>query len=465
MKAEVTATDAASRRPLLFLLLSGLLWLVVSGVLELTSALQMPFPRFLADCPIFTHGRLSAVAETAFVYGWLANAGLALALWILGRLAAEPLRAQNWALAGAGFWNLGVTAAVVGVATGDATGFPLLGLPGYVQLILFFSYAAIAIGGLLAWSGRLRQVSYVSQWYAAAALFLFPWVLSIAHVMLFSAPVRGVEQSVVASWYAQCVLMLWLAPFSLAVAYYVIPKITGRVLPSYEFATLGFWSLMVGGGLTAGRHLVGGPVPAWIGSVAVVSGALVLFHVFVVLLNLRSCFFGQGISLKFIAFGLAMYVVGAAIDALTSFHAVAARTQFTHFDLARGQLALFGAVSAILFGGIYYAVPRITGKAWFSGVLVRTHLFLSVTGVLLIFGALTVAAVIQGQGLADPKVAFSEINRYTQPWLVAAAVGQAVFLLGSVALALNFVATACVIMKLAQSGQFKEPAAMEAATQ
>ncbi len=465
MKAEVTPTDAASRRPLLFLLLSGLVWLVVSGVLELAAALQVPFPQFLAECPIFTYGRLSAVAETAFVYGWLANAGLALVLWILGRLAAEPLRAQNWALAGTAFWNLGVTAAVVGVATGDATGFPLLGLPGYVQLILFFSYGAIAVGGLLAWSGRLRQVSYAAQWYAAAALFLFPWVLSIAHVMLFSAPVRGVVQAVVASWYAQCVLTLWLAPFCLAVAYYVIPKVTGRVLPSYEFAALGFWSLIVAGGLTAGRHLVGGPVPAWVGSVAVVSCTLVLFHVFVVVLNLRSCFFGRGISLKFISFGLAMYVIGAVIDGLTSFHAVAVRTQFTHFDLARGQLALLGAVSATLFGGIYYAVPRITGKAWFSGTLVRAHLFLSIAGVLLVFGALTIAAVIQSRGLADPKVAFAAITRETHVWLLAAALGQAVFLLGSVALALNFMATACGIMKLAQWAQFKAPAAMEAASQ
>src|SRR5208283_3873140 len=141
---------------------------------------------------------------TAFVYGWLANAGLALALWTLGRLAGEPLRAQSWAVGGAVFWNLGVAAAVGGVATGDATGFALLGLPGYVHMILLFSYSAIAVTGILAWSGRLRSVPYASQWYAAAALFMFPWILSVAHVMLFSAPVRGVVQSIAAGWYAQC---------------------------------------------------------------------------------------------------------------------------------------------------------------------------------------------------------------------------------------------------------------------
>ncbi|HEV3027389.1 MAG TPA: hypothetical protein VG457_07430, partial [Planctomycetota bacterium] len=216
MKAEVTATDSSSRCPLLLLLLSGLLWLVAASALALVASLQLRTPSFLAGCSFLTYGRMSAMAETAFVYGWMANAGLALALWTLGRLAGEPLRAQNWAIGGALFWNLGVTGAVVGIAVGDATGFALLGLPKYVQFVMFASYAAIAVSGLLAWSGRLREVSYASQWYAAAALFLFPWILSIAHVMLFSVPARGVLQPIIAGWYAQSAWTLWLAPLAIS---------------------------------------------------------------------------------------------------------------------------------------------------------------------------------------------------------------------------------------------------------
>jgi len=462
MKPEVTATDSSSPAPLVVLLLSGLLWLVASGLLGLTASIQLHSPRFLSDCPVLTYGRMGAMAETAFVYGWLANAGLALALWILGRLAGEPLRAQNWAVAGAVFWNLGVAAAVAGVATGDATGFALLGLPGYAHMILLFSYAAIAVSGILAWHGRLRQVSYASQWYAAAALIVFPWILSVAHVMLFSAPARGVVQAVTAGWYAQCAWTLWLAPLALSVAYYVVPRVTGRVLPSYEFAALGFWCLVFVGGLTGGRHLLGGPVPAWIASVAVVSSALLLFHVLIVLLNLRGAFSGGGISLRFVAFGIAAYAVGALGDAATSFHAVAARTQFTYFDDAARQLALYGAVSAMLFGGIYFAVPRITGRAWLSGGLVRAHLFLTIAGVLLLVGSLCGAALVQGRDLSDPAVAFSAIALHTRPWLVAATAAQAVLLLGNVALAMNFVGTGCGILNVSEPASFNPPAAMEA---
>jgi cytochrome c oxidase cbb3-type subunit I len=457
-KGEYTPKDPASRWPLLLLLTSGLVWLVVAGALGLVASVQLHSPRFLAGFSFLTYGRMTVMAETAFVYGWLANAGLALSLWMLGRLSGEPLRAQNWSHAGAVFWNLSVTGALIGVAVGDATGFELLGLPRYVHLTMLFAYAAIAVSGLLAWSGRLRQVSYASHWYAAAALFLFPWILSVAHVMLFAAPVRGVEQAIVAGWYGQCAWTLWLAPLALSVAYYVVPKVTGRALPSYEFASLGFWCLMLVGGLTGGRHLLGGPVPAWIPSVAVVSCALLLFHTFVVLLNLRGAFTGNGIALKFIAFGLAAYLVGALVDALTSFHSVAAHTQFTYFDDAQKQLALYGAASTLLFGGIYYALPRITGKAWYSGALVRAHLILSVAGIALLVASLTLASVTQSQELLEAGVPFADIVKNTRPWLAAASLAEAVLLLGSLAFLLNFYLTSCEVMKISQPAQFNPPA-------
>jgi len=462
MKAEVTAIDSSSRSPLLLLLLSGLLWLVAASALSLVASIQLHTPSFLAGCSLLTYGRMSAMAETAFVYGWMANAGLALTLWTLGRLAGEPLRAQNWAIGGTLFWNLGVTGAVVGISVGDATGFALLGLPKYVQLVMFASYAAVAVSGLLAWSGRLRETAYVSQWYAAASLFLFPWILSIAHVMLFSAPVRGVLQPIVAGWYAQSAWTLWLAPLAISAAYYVVPKVTGKLLASYEFASLGFWCLIFVGGLTGGRHLLGGPVPAWIPSVAVVSCALLLFHVMVVLINLGGAFSGKGIALKFIAFGLAAYALGAVVDTVTSFHAVALHTQFTYFDEAQRQVALYAAASTILLGAIYYAVPRITGKAWLSGGLVRLHLVLTIAGILLLVGSLCLAAVIQSQDLLDPKITFVEIAQNTRPWLLAASAAQGILLLASITILANFYGTACRILNISEPAVFEPPAGAEA---
>src|SRR5688572_5241570 len=90
--AEVTAIDSQGRWPLLLLLGSGLVWLLISGVFAVIGSIQLHSPAFLADCPWLTFGRTQAMRETAFVYGWAANAGLAVALWVLGRLGGHPLR-------------------------------------------------------------------------------------------------------------------------------------------------------------------------------------------------------------------------------------------------------------------------------------------------------------------------------------------------------------------------------------
>jgi cytochrome c oxidase cbb3-type subunit 1 len=420
---------------------SGILWLVLAGVLSLIASIQLHSPDFLAEHAFSSHGRVQALAETAFVYGWIGNAGLALALWILCRLAGEPLRASNWVGTGAFFWNMGIAIGLLGIATGGATAVPMLELPPYVQPLLFAAYAAIALAGVAAWTGRRREVMFAAHWYAIAAFFLFPWLFSVAQVMLLWFPVRGVLQAVVGGWYAQGLWTLWIAPLALAGAYYVVPRVTGRVLPAYDSAPLGFWCLLIVGGWTGGRHLIGGPAPAWIPTVAIGAAVVLLFHYIVVVLNLRTGFSGAGISLRFISFGLAAYALGGLLDAVTAVRGVAVVTQFTHFDEAQGQLALQGAATMMLFGALYFALPRIVGRPWASHGLVRGHFALSVLGILLLAACLGTAGLVQGWALNDPKTAFSDIAGLTRDWLHGATAARALLLFADMLIAVNFFTT------------------------
>jgi cytochrome c oxidase cbb3-type subunit 1 len=277
------------------LLLAGaaLVWLVASGALALIASIQQHSPSFMTDCAWFTHGRVQAMRESAFVFGWAANAGLATSLWILGRLGGSPLRGSSWTVIGAVFWNLALLVGLGGIAAGHMTAFALLQLPRYVQPLMLAAYAAIAVSGVLAWSGRRTDATYASHWYAVAALFLFPW---------FSGPRRrcccgslcgarfkrwlpsgtcrtsGPFGSLLSRWLRR---IMWCRRFQ-------------GVLPSYDFAPLGFWTLVVVGGWIGGRHLIGGPVPAWIPSTGLVAAYLVLFHYVIVALNLRGALSGSG---------------------------------------------------------------------------------------------------------------------------------------------------------------------------
>jgi cytochrome c oxidase cbb3-type subunit 1 len=460
--AEVTAIDTHARGPLLLLVGSSLVWLIISGILALITSIQLHSPSFLANCSFLTFGRATALHETAFVYGWAANAGLAGALWVLGRLGGYPLRGLNWAMVGTMFWNIGVTAGLVGIATGDMTTFTLLQAPRYVQPLLVFAYAAIAIPGVLAWSGRRSEGMFASQWYAVAALFLFPWLLTAAQVTLLWSPLRGVVQAITAGWFAQGAWALWLAPLALGGAYYIVPKVTGRVLPTYSFAPLGFWLLILAGAWAGGRHLIGGPVPAWIPTMAVVALALLVFHYVIVALNFGAAFSGKGTALKFIRFGLIAYLLVGVLETLTAFRGVAIETQFTFFDQAIEQLGLHGAISMMFFGVIYYMVPRITGNAWASPGLVGGHRVLVMAGVVVSVVTLSVAGWTQGADLLDPKLSFADIFGHVKLTLLISTGAQLLLLGANLLLVVNFLRTACPCKSSEAQTLFRQPSTLEA---
>lgn len=464
VSAEVTAIDSGARGPLLYLVGAALVWLVVSGVLALITSIQLHSPGFQADCSWLTHGRAEAMRETAFIYGWAANAGLAIALWVLGRLGGSPLRALNWTVVGTFFWNVAVAAGLVGIATGDMTSFAFFQLPRYVQPLLVVAYGAIAVSGVLAWSGRRADSTYASQWYAVAALFLFPWLSSAAQVVLLWAPVRGTLQALASGWYTQGAWTCWLALLALAGAYYVVPKVSGRVLPSYDFAPLSFWTLIFVGAWTGGRHLVGGPVPAWIATVAVVSCSLLLFHYLVVALNLRVACGAEGTGIKFIRFGLVAYVLGGTLDAITSFRGVALRTQFTLFSNAQEQMALYGGVSMMMLGTLYYMVPRLTGRPWASALFAVGHRVLLTSGITVLLGSLFVGGWIQAGDLLNAKVALADILGHLRIWLLLGTAANLVLLGANILLLVNFCQSVCACDTAGKPAEnlFRPPSALEA---
>ena len=154
---DETPVEATGRCPIVLLLAFSLAWLLVSGTLAFIAGVQAHTPAFMAGCPILTYGHTRALQDTAFTYGWIANCGLALVTWILGRLGGHPLRAANWMGVGALFWNIAVAAGMVGIATGSATALTSLQIPGHIQPLMLAAYASIAVAGVLAALGDVEE--------------------------------------------------------------------------------------------------------------------------------------------------------------------------------------------------------------------------------------------------------------------------------------------------------------------
>src|SRR4030095_4256409 len=103
--------------------------------------------------------------------------------------------------------------------------------------------------------------------------------------------------------------------------------------------------------------------------------------------------------LRFIIFGLAAYVLAGLLGAFNVLPPVSAVLRFTYFQEGLVLLSLFGFFAMVMFGAIYYIVPRMTQQQWPSTGLVKVHFWVSASGILLCVVSLIVGGVQQGLAL------------------------------------------------------------------
>jgi cytochrome c oxidase cbb3-type subunit 1 len=441
--------DSSCRTPLLFLFLTGAVWLLAAVVLLLIASIKLHGPGFLANIPFLTLGRIRPAAMNALLYGFASPAAIGLMLWLFCRLGRNRLVFQPVALIASWFWNIGVLVGFVSILRGGSTGFEWLEFPRVSVPFLFFSYLLIGICAVVTFHRRNERTLYVSQWYLLAALFWFPWIYSAATMLLLFQPVRGVVQAVVNAWFTNNLLWLWLSPVALAMIYYFIPKLLKRQLFNYWLALLGFWLLAFLTNWTGLTQLAGGPLPRWMYSVS--AGASLMLIMPLTCIGLNWCHtYGvralagpfqrheqpaEDLTLRYILFAGLCFFVAAGEGIIIGFPEVSRWTQFTYMIPARIYLALFGFVGMTFFAAIYYLAPRITLIEWPSAKWVRLHLKLTAGGIVIIYLALTVGGLIQGFKWNNPASSPVSVVRSTLPLVglstlgfLALLVGQALFL-------------------------------------
>ncbi len=430
------AVDVSCRLPVLKLTLGALAWLLFGLVFAVGAGLAFQQPRF-AVCEYITPGKLAAVARTALVYGFASQAGLAVTIWVLARVGEAPVKTGLAVAAGSVFWNIGVTAGVVGILCGEQSGIPYFDFPGYAGGILLAAYALMGVSTLSSFGVGARRPLQWSQWFILAAMLWFPWLLSTAQIFLVWFPVRGVLQAVIGGWYAQGLLWGWLTPLTLGALFYLLPELTGKPLPRRSFAVLGFWGLLLLAGWNGAGPLIGGPVPAWIASIGVVAGTLLFLPVVLVSLNLFirggfGLFSGQP-ALQLVRLSAFCFTLGGVSTALTSLRCANRVLHFTLFPLALNELWILGFVGLGLLAAFYVILPRLIGFAWNQTLLAFAHVGLSLAGLGLTFLAYAVGGWIQGHQLDGASNPLMAVNAGLAKFLALHTLGLAVFLLGQLA--------------------------------
>ena len=422
-QVERALIDASTRVPVLMFYTSAILWLLAGTLLAMLTSFKMHMPDLLGGVSFLTWGRLRPAHMNAMVYGWGVNVGIGTAIWLMARLCRTTLRHPLLLVAGAAFWNLGVTIGIIAIFAGDSTGHQWLEFPPYAAVILFVAYSLVVSWAILMFRFRRAGHIYITQWYLLAAFLWFPWLYGATQIMLFVVPVQGVMQAAVTWWFANNLMFLFFGAIALGTAYYMIPKVIGRPVYSYHLAAIGFWTYALFASWTGMQRMIDGPFPAWMITVSIAALILAIIPVATVGLNhhmtMRENFplMRYSPTLRFTVFGAIAYTVFSLFGILISLRSMARYVHFTQASIAYSHLGLYAFYTMIMFGSMYYIVPRLVGREWRYASLIKLHFWSAAYGAMLMVVMLFVGGIVQGRDMDNTALSFTESTQSILPYL------------------------------------------------
>lgn len=437
---ERRAQDASGRLPVLLCLGFAVAWLVLASAFGLLASLKLHWPDLLVTPAWLTFGRIRPAHLNAVAYGWCSLAAFGVALWLMPRLLRTPLVGSKTAAAGATLWGLGVTAGIIAVLTGHSTGLEWLEFPWQCDVPLVLGGTLMGVTLLRTLRARRVEHLYVSVWYIAAGLVWLPILITVAN---WPGVHFGVQQAAMNWWYGHNVLGLWFTPIGLAAVYYFIPKVLGKPIHSYNLSLVGFWTLAFFYSQVGGHHLIGGPVPGWLVSLSIVQSMMMVIPVTAVAINQHRTSWGHlgalrySPTLRFVVTGGVMYTLASVQGSLEALRTVNQVTHFTHFTVAHAHLGLYGFFSMVMFGAIYFMLPRVLEWEWPSRRLISAHFWLVMVGFGVYFIGLSIGGWLQGLAMLDAARPFMDSVNITKPYLLSRSVGGALMTLGHLVFALH----------------------------
>lgn len=414
---ERAAIDRSARYPVMFFFTSAAAWLLFATVMGALSSLKLRVPGLWEACPYMGYGRLFPVHFNALVYGWAMQAGVGVLLWMMARLTRSRLRHPVMLIVAGHIWNAAVAIAVIAIWFGAGRSILLLDFPGWLWPVFAVAYAMIVVWIIPMFQARRNTLFYISELYLIGAAVWFPWIFITANLVINkgSAPVMGAGANV---WYVSNLIHFWMAPIALAIAYYIIPKISGKPIYSYPLAQVTFWLLAFLSGWTGLARYMGGPFPAWMAAVSGAANIFILLAILAAVSNLMLTLRGStklweySPSLRFTVLGMLMLAIYAVLSALSSSFVFGKQLQFTHFLVGLDTLAFYGFFSMTVFGAFYFIVPRITGAEWPSGARIRSHFWFSTYGIITMVTTMLIGGIAQGSDLSawDREFSVSTVN-------------------------------------------------------
>jgi len=389
-------------------------WLVIATLYGLTGAIQFVAPDLLGNISWLVFGRIRTVHTNLVIFGFVTPALLSVGHFIVPKVLRTQLYSEKLGMAVVILWNVAVAAILVTLSMGLSQSREYAEAIWPIDILVAIAFILMFINMIMTIRNRQEPMLYVSVWYITAAIILTLIVYAIGNVIWvpWTGALTGMPDAIVLWFYGHNVLGLLLTPLAVGIAYYVIPSASRTPIYSHTLSLAGFWTLLVLYSHIGTHHLIQVPAPTWLKVVSIVGSIGMIIPVMIVLINLWYTVKGklgiihENIGAKFVFTGTVIYLFTCIQGPAQSLPQVQRLTHFTNWVVAHAHMGVLGFSGMIALGGIYYILPKMTGKPIYSKFLADFQFWMILIGLVGFMVVLTIAGLVQGNSWLNGETVY-----------------------------------------------------------
>jgi cytochrome c oxidase cbb3-type subunit I/II len=401
--------------------LAALAAVVYSVLLGVAIALKFHWPDFLGDEPAWTWGRLRYGHTQGILFGWLGNAFLAFLYHAVPRLAGRSVtsRPLGWLLFVV--WNLGVVVpGHILVQAGYSQPLEWAEFPIVTDVFVILAFVLMVVQFVVPFFRVRMSELYVSAWYIVGAIVFTLLAYPVGNFVPEVVP--GARGATYSGLWIHDAVGLYVTPFAVAIAYFVIPVATGQPIYSHFLSMLAFWMLFLIYPLNGTHHYIFSSIPMEAQTGAIVASVYLGMDVVLNVTNQLLSLKGQAgtvardVPLRFIWFSIVAYLLVSLQGSWQALMPVNRLVHFSDWVIGHSHFSMIGFASFAAIGGMLHAWQHTPGVRY-NARAGNWAFWLLAVGLMLMVADLTMAGLVQGFAWQSESPWMDSVNASQGFWI------------------------------------------------
>jgi cytochrome c oxidase cbb3-type subunit I/II len=401
-------------------LLATMVWGLVAFLVGIIIAIELAIPAANMGIPYITFGRLRPLHTNAAIFAFAGNAIFAGVYYSTQRLCKARMYSDLLSKLHFWGWQLIIVSAAVTLPLGITQGKEYAELEWPIDIAIAVVWLGFFGGNfLMTLIKRRERHLYVALWFYIATIL----TVAMLHVfnnlvipifggtLIKSYPIyAGVQDAFMQWWYGHNAVAFFLTTPFLGLMYYFMPKAADRPVFSYKLSIIHFWSLVFIYIWAGPHHLHYTALPEWASTLGMIFSVMLWMPSWGGMINglltLRGVWHKVTTDpvLKFFVVAVTFYGMSTFEGPLLAIKSVNALSHYTDWTIAHVHAGTLGWNGFMIFGMMYYLLPRLFQTKLYSKKLAETHFWLGTIGILLYIIPIYVAGLTQGlmwRGMTD----------------------------------------------------------------